>query len=88
MYGNYEKMALMASGLVLQKAFIISGAGPLLPSVVSVLKIKMGQKSVKLIIKSEHLISFKSILWETATHQCQLCLLLESIIFLKSYLIL
>ena len=67
------------------------GLWPLLPSAFLVLKIKMGQKKwrvSRLIIKSEDLISFKSILWETATHHCQLCLLLESIIFLKSYLIL
>ena len=67
------------------------GLRPLLPSVVSVVKLKIGQIKwgvSRFIIKSGDLISFKSILWETATHQCQLCLLLESIIFLKSYLIL
>ena len=94
MYGIYEKMTLMKKilcGLVLQKAVSVVGLGPLLPSAFSVLKIKMGQKKwrvSRLIIKSEDLISFKSILWETATHPCQLCLLLESIIFLKNYLIL
>ena len=77
--------------LCFKKPLSVVGLGPLLPSAFSVLKIKMGQKKwrvSRLIIKSEDLISFKSILWETATHQCQLCLLLESIIFLKSYLIL
>ena len=77
--------------LCFKMPILLVGLGPLLPSAFSVLKIKMGQKKwrvSRLIIKSEDLISFKSILWETATHQCQLCLLLESIIFLKSYLIL
>ena len=77
--------------LCFKKPLSVVGLGSLLPSAFSVLKIKMGQKKwrvSRLIIKSEDLISFKSILWETATHQCQLCLLLESIIFLKSYLIL
>ena len=77
--------------LCFKKPLSVVGLGPLLPSAFSVLKIKMGQKKwrvSRLTIKSEDLISFKSILWETATHQCQLCLLLESIIFLKSYLIL
>ena len=94
MYGTYEKMALMKKFFVVLcflKPLSVVGLGPLLPSAFSVLKIKMGQKKwrvSRLIIKSEDLISFKSILWETATHQCQLCLLLESNIFLKSYLIL
>lgn len=77
--------------LCFKKPLSVVGLGPLLPSVFSVLKIKMGQKKwrvSRLIIKSEDLISFKSILWETATHQCQLCLLLENIIFLKSDLFL
>ena len=77
--------------LCFKKPLPLVGLRHLLPSAFSVLKIKIGQKKWRvwrLIIKSEDLISFKSILWETATHQCQLCLLLESIIFLKSYLIL
>ena len=77
--------------LCFEKLLWFMGLGPPLHGQFLILKIKMEKKKwwvSKLIIKSEDLISYKSILWETATHQCQLCLLLESIIFLKSYLIL